>query len=91
MRTHVAPTDSVESPRIDKLVERERERYHTVLAGLDVRFGRSSRRERKPGYHDGKSLSTDVERQDLERVRDEHGCVRNVVEEIKKENEWKRC
>ena len=36
-------------------------------------------------YHDGKSLSADAERQDLQSVRDQHRCVGDVIEEVEEE------
>ncbi len=38
-------------------------------------------------YHDCEPLRSNIEREDFESVRNEHRCIRDIIEEVKDENE----
>ena len=41
-------------------------------------------------YHNSKPLRSDIKREDLQSVRDQHRCVGDVIEEVEDEDERDR-
>ena len=50
-------------------------------------MGRYAGAENSDAYHYSEPLRTDIERQDLQCVRDQHRRVCDIIEEIEDENE----
>lgn len=80
--THVFPTNGAECPWIDERVKSigkiGKKDLCMMLNGLETSHERSN--------HNCKSLGANIVRQNLERVRNKHRCIRKVIKEEEQKN-----